>query len=99
MAEPQFGYQAVLARGESGDVVSLIAFEVRSDAPFRAVIWEIPRQAWVYAPESAARVLFDDRYFDRTRAVTRDEAEQLAREHLGEPLPAEEDLRRMCGES
>jgi hypothetical protein len=98
MAEAGFGYQAVLAQDNSITVVSLIAFEVRSDGPLRAIIWDVPRRAWVYAPDPAARFLFDDRYFDRTRSVSRDEAEQIAVDSLGSVLPREDELHHMCDE-
>ena len=56
------------------------------------------RQEWIYAPAPAARMLFDDRNFDRTRDLDRADAERAASTVLRTSLPSEDVLATMCDE-
>ena len=94
----KFDYRAVLKSDMSGQVTSLIAHQVTAQGPLRAVIWSVPRKAWIFASAPAARFLYDERYFDRTKPVDRPTAEQIAREALQTELPTEETLRTMTDE-
>jgi len=95
---PEFDYRAVLKSDMAGRITSLIAHQVTSEGPLRAVIWSVPRKAWIFASAPAARFLYDGRYFDRTRKVDRPAAEQIARESLKTELPTEQTLRTMTAE-
>ena len=97
-AIPDFDYRAVLKSDMSGEITSLIAHQVSSNSPLRAVIWSVPRKAWISAPAPAARFLYDEQYFDRTRKVDRPTAEQIARDLLHTELPSEQTLRAMIDE-
>lgn len=88
-------YKAVLKSDDSGEVTSLIAYEVLPDRPLHAVMWSARRKEWIYAPAVAAQILFDDMRSDQTRAVDRGTAEQLASETLQTTLPSEIRLRQM----
>jgi hypothetical protein len=98
MTDQQFGYQAVLTSDLSGAISSLIAYQVILDNPFQAVIWSVPRMAWIYAPGLAVAMLYDDKYQDRRKQVDRTTAEQIAREMLHTELPSEEVLQAMVEE-
>jgi hypothetical protein len=97
MPDSTFGYQAVSTPEALDQVTSLIAFEI-GQGPLRAVIWDNPRKVWMYAPAPAARFLYDDRYFDRTKELGRRDAEQVAQQVLGVELPSEATLLSMCDE-
>lgn len=96
--ETDFGYQAILKSDMSGAVTSLIAYEVQSTAPLRAVMWSAPRKAWIYAPQQAGTFLRDPNYRDRVRRIDRAEADRLARETLQSELPTEQTLLEMLEE-
>ena len=98
MADSAFDYQVVLKSDSSGATSSLIAYQVRADSPFHAVIWSVPRRSWVYAPALAVPFLYDEKYRDRIRTVDRQAAEQAARSALRTELPTEELLLAMCAE-
>lgn len=96
--QPKLHYKAVLESDESDRVTSLIAYQVASDQPLRAVMWSARRQEWIYAPAIAAGILFDDMRIDQTRTVDRGTAETLASDGLGTTLPDERTLREMYRE-
>ncbi len=98
MTDTIFGYQAILKSDMSGAVTSLIAYEVQNYHSLRAVMWSVPRKAWIYAPAVAATFLFDPNYQERTRQLDREEAERLARETLPLELPTEQALLQMLDE-
>jgi hypothetical protein len=93
-----FGYQAILRSDLSGTITSLVAYQVLLDNPFQAVIWSVPRRAWISAPGLAVPILYDDKYQERREQVSRPAAEQIAVERLHTELPIEETLRAMCEE-
>ena len=96
--QPKLHYKAVLESDESDRVTSLIAYQVASDQPLRAVMWSARRQQWIYAPAIAAAFLFDDMRIDQTRTVDRSTAETLASDALRTSLPDETTLREMYQE-
>ncbi len=98
MDQPKLHYKAVLKSDESGQVTSLIAYQVTVDRPLQAVMWSANRKEWIYAPAVAAQILFDDMKADQTRAVDRVTAERLASEALSTVLPSEATLREMYEE-
>jgi hypothetical protein len=98
MTDQKFGYQAILKSDMSGDTTSLIAYQVIQDNPFQAVIWSVPRGAWIYAPGLAVAMLYDDKYQDRRKQIDRITAEQIAQEALQTELPSEETLQTMIEE-
>ena len=98
MTGQEFGYQAILKSDESGTITSLIAYQVLLDNPFQAVIWSVPRKAWIYAPALAVPMLYDDKYQDRRKQIDRTTAEQIARETLRTDLPSEQTLQAMIEE-
>ena len=98
MTNQQFGYQAILKSDMSGAVTSLIAYEVQNQSAIRAVMWSVPRKAWIYAPAIAATFLFDPDYQERIRPLDRAEAEHVARETLQSVLPTEQTLLQMLDE-
>ena len=69
-----------------------------SRGPLRAVTWGYDAQTWIFNPGPAARLLFDDQLQDRISQVTRAEAERIALDRFGVPLPSEEELHRICEE-
>ena len=93
-----FSYKAVLGSDGSAQVVSLIASQAPPDRPLRAVVWSARREGWIFAPAPAARMLYDDRNFDRTQDIDRTEAEKIALTVFRTPLPDEDTLERMCDE-
>src|SRR4051812_7222570 len=97
MTGTEFGYQAVL-ESESDTVTSLIAYEVEMRGPLQAVLWSVPREAWIYNPDVAATFLFDPSYQERIRPLDRAEAERIAREALRTELPTEQTLLEMFEE-
>jgi hypothetical protein len=98
MADTEFGYRAILKSDMSGSVTSLIAYEVQSAKTLRAVMWSVPRKAWIYAPHQAGTFLRDPNYQDRTRPVDRTEAETIAQQALESTLPTEPTLLAMYDE-
>jgi hypothetical protein len=98
MTDTEFGYQAILKSDMSGAVTSVIAYEVQNHHSLRAVMWSVPRKAWIYAPAIAATFLFDPSYQERIRPLSRTEAEQVAREILQAGLPTEQTLLEMLDE-
>ncbi len=93
-----FSYRAVQREDGSGEVTSLIAYQVPREAPIRAIIWSAPRRAWIYAPGLAVRFLFDDQYQERSRIVDRTTAEELAANVLSTELPSEMKLQEIADE-
>jgi hypothetical protein len=98
MTDPKFGYQAILKSDMSGAVTGLIAYEVQNYHSLRAVMWSVPRKAWIYAPAIAATFLFDPDYQERIRPLDRAEAEHVARDILQSVLPTEQILLQMLDE-
>ena len=98
MTELHLSYRAILKSDRSGAVTSVIAYEVQSTAPLRAVMWSAPRKAWIYAPQQAGTFLRDPNYRERIRRINRAEAEQIAQESLLSPLPTEQTLLEMLDE-
>jgi hypothetical protein len=98
MTEAIFLYQAFLRTDGSGRASSLIAYQVLDNSELRAVMWSVPRRAWIYAPGTAVGLLYSDEYHDRTRLVDRQTAERIATEEISTDLPTEEVLLAMCDE-
>jgi len=98
MRHPNFAYRAVVKPENPDRVRNLIAYRVPANGPFEAVIWSVPRKAWIYAPELAVRFVFDYKYHDKSRPVDRATAEQIAREILHAELPSVTTLEAMCEE-
>ncbi len=98
MTKPPFAYQAFLKTKGTTEVSSLIAYWAPATAPLRAVMWSVPRRQWIYAPGTAAGLLFDEEYRDETLVIDRPTAEQMAKEQLHTELPSEETLQAMCDE-
>jgi hypothetical protein len=98
MTDTEFGYQAIMKSDMSGVVTSLIACEVQNHQALRAVMWSVPRKAWIYAPAIAATFLFDPDHQERIRPLDRAEAEHVAREILQSVLPTEQTLLEMLDE-
>ena len=98
MTDQRFGYQVILKSDMSGTISSLIAYQVVEENPFQAVIWSVPRKAWIYAPGLAVAMLYDDKYQDRRKQVDRMTAEQIAQEALHTELPSEAILQAMVEE-
>ena len=92
-----FGYKAIKGKHGSSEVTSLIAYRIYG-GPAQGVIWNVGTKDWTFSPESAARFLFDDRFYDMSFHVGRSEAVTIARETLGAELPSEDALRRMCAD-
>lgn len=91
------GYHAVQRRRRTHPTSIIIPWMLVGQ-PLRAVIWDSPRQAWTYDPTTAETLMFDDHFQEEVRPISRTEAEQIAREHLGTELPSEEEIRRICEE-
>lgn len=96
MTDPEFAYDVVMA--EDGTATSIIAYQERVGEPFRAVLWSVPRQQWIFAPAIAADVLYDDDDPRRTEAVDRTAAERIAVDTLHRQLPSEPNLIALCEE-
>ena len=94
----QLGYRVVLKADMSGAVTSVIAYEVQTTQPLRAVLWSVPRQTWIYGPQMAGTFLRDPNYRERVARIDRAEAEQIARETLRSELPSEQTLLVMFEE-
>ncbi len=76
--------------------MGLITVEA-STGPLRAVLWNHRAKAWTFSPDIAARILYDDRNFDRWTEVDRSRAEEIALT-LGTELPSELELHRISNE-
>ena len=98
MDETKFDYRAILKSDESGQIVSIVAQLIEVSRPLQAVLWSVPRKAWIYGPGLAVRFIYDDQHWDRVRVVDRPEAEQIARDSLQTQLPSVEHLLEMCQE-
>lgn len=96
--ETEFDYRAILKSDESGQIVSIVAQLIEVSRPLQAVLWSVPRRAWIYGPGLAVRFLYDDQYWDRVRMIDRPEAEKIARAVLQTELPSVERLLQMCQE-
>ena len=96
--KPDFGYLAVLKSDMSGETTSIIAHQTADDGPLQAVLWSVSRRRWIYAPALAVRFLYDDQYRDRSKRVSRQEAESIAEHNLGVLLPSESQFRELCEE-
>ena len=96
MTDPEFAYDVLMT--EDGTTTSIIAYQERIGESFRAVLWSVPRQQWIFAPAIGADVLYDDDDPRRTEAVDRAAAEQIAVDVLHHELPSETDLIALCEE-
>jgi hypothetical protein len=98
MSQEPFGYWAIYGKaGRTSPATGLICNEY-SRGPFRAVIWDHFERRWAFNPRAAAPFLFDFEKMDRSTKISRAEAEKLALETFGVPLPSEEELHRICEE-
>jgi hypothetical protein len=93
-----FDYDVVYQMGRGSPLTSLIVSWLETDRPLRAVLWSVPRQRWISAPEIAVTLLYDDTEEKGVGPVDRATAERIAREYLGTELPTEEQLHRICEE-
>ena len=98
MTTGSFAYYVVRKKDPTSEPSSLIAAWVDATTPLRAVLWSVPRKAWIYAPGPAAGMIYDDRHRDEVQPVDRQTAERIARESLEQELPSEEELHRICEE-
>jgi len=98
MTDVEFDYTEVLKTDTSDVVVNVVAHQTISNSPLRAVLWSSLHHAWIFAPGPAARLLYDDRNFDRLRGIDRATAERAAREQLQKELPSEAELQTICDE-
>ncbi|WP_250000536.1 hypothetical protein [Actinoplanes sp. M2I2] len=92
-----FAYKAILRSDDRSTITSLVAYQP-GDQALRAVLWSVPRQQWIYAPNIAAPILYDDQEQDRGRPVDRRTAEQISREILHTALPTEAALSELSDE-
>ncbi|MFD0747615.1 hypothetical protein ACFQ1L_41820 [Phytohabitans flavus] len=93
-----FAYHVVYRHRAPGPIVNLIAEWVESRTPLRAVLWNVPQARWSYEPGIAARTIYGDVEMEKTEPVDRATAERVARDVLGQELPTEEELHRICAE-
>lgn len=63
--------------------------------PPRTILWNHVDRIWEFNRRVGASFLFDDEKQERTRVISRSEAEVIAREDLGTELPSEGELHRM----
>ncbi|GAA2495062.1 hypothetical protein Ahu01nite_032310 [Winogradskya humida] len=98
MTEPAFSYRTILKSDESGLITSIVVHRVQVTGPLEAILWSVPRKAWIYAPALAVRFLFDDQYRERTQSLDRTTAGRIAHDVLETELPSEETLQAMCEE-
>jgi hypothetical protein len=98
MTKAEFDYRAILKSDESGRVTSMVAHLVQVTGPLQAVLWSVPRKAWIYAPGLASRFIYDDLMQDRVQTLDRPEAERIAQQVLQTELPSEELLLKTCEE-
>jgi hypothetical protein len=93
-----FGYHVVQKSRKDPEPSSVIASWIRADKPLWAVMWSVPRAAWIYAPGIAAGLMYDDQYQEEVHPVDRATAERIAQEALGSELPSEEQLIQLMEE-
>src|SRR5689334_18618496 len=98
MSQEPFGYWAIHPAGEPTATPTGLICNEYSRGPFRAVIWDHFEKKWSFRPRAAAPFLFDFEKMDRSTKISRAEAEKLALERFGVPLPSEEELHRICEE-
>jgi hypothetical protein len=98
MTQHDFAYKAILKSDDRSTVTSLVAYQAPGDRKLRAVIWSVPRRQWIYAPNIAASILYDDQEQDRGRPVDRQTAEQISRDVLHTELPSESALTDLSDE-
>ena len=97
MNDQQFAYVVVLSDDET-TAVSLIAYKEQPTDKLRAVIWNVRRRRWIYAPAIAAQILYDDLDATSSRSVDCVAAERAAKEYLSTALPSEQELIALCVE-
>lgn len=93
-----FAYHVVYKQKAPGPIINVIAEWVESGTPLRAVLWNVPKATWSYEPGIAARTIYGDAEMEKTDPVDRATAETVARDVLGQDLPTEEELHRICTE-
>lgn len=98
MSTGRFAYWAIFATEERIPPATGVFCDELSRGPLRAVMWSREAQTWIFNPGPAARLLFDDQLQDRISQLTREEAETIALQRYGVPLPSEEELHRICEE-
>jgi hypothetical protein len=98
MTGTEFGYRTILKSDESGTITSMVAHHIDVARPLQAVMWSVPRKAWIYAPGLTVRFIYDDVLQDRVQVIDRQTAERIARDILRTELPTEASLMRMCEE-
>ena len=94
MTESDFAYKVILRSDDRSTITSLVAYQPGAEA-LRAVLWSARRRQWIYAPNIAAPILYDDQEQDRGRAVDRQTAERISRDVLDTELPTEQELTEM----
>lgn len=92
-----FFYKAILKSDDLSTITSLVAYQPGTEG-LRAVLWSVPRRQWIYAPNIAAPILYDDQQQDRGRPIDRDTAEKISREVLGTELPSDDVLLEISAE-
>jgi hypothetical protein len=92
-----FAYKAILRSDDRSTITSLVAYQPGNQA-LRAVLWSVPRRQWIYAPDLAAPILYDDQQLDRGQPVDRQTAERISRDVLRTELPSEADLTEISDE-
>lgn len=98
MSREPFGYWAIHRAGEPNSPATGLICSEYGPGPFRAVIWSHYQKKWAFNPRAAAPFLFDFEKMDRSTKISRAEAEKLALEKFGVPLPSEEELHRISEE-
>jgi hypothetical protein len=98
MVDGPMGYYAIFETEERIPPATGVFSVESSQGPLRAVTWGYDEQTWIYNPGPAARLLFDDQLWDRRIQITRAEAERIALDRYGVPLPSEAELHRICEE-
>nr|BFE66982.1 hypothetical protein GCM10020092_002830 [Actinoplanes digitatis] len=98
MTGTEFAYRTILKSDESGTITSMVAHHIDVARPLQAVLWSVPRKAWIYAPGLAVRFIYDDQLQDRVQVIDRPTAEEIARDVLRADLPTEASLMRLCEE-
>ena len=64
--------------------------------PPRTILWNHVDRIWEFNGRVGARFLFDEEKQERTRVISRSEAEVIVREDLGTELPSEAELHQMA---
>jgi hypothetical protein len=98
MDRDPFGYYAMFQTDQRIPPATGVFCDEFSLGPLRAVTWSRAAQTWIFNPSLVARFLFDDQLLERTSQVTRAEAERIALDRYGVPLPSEGELHRICEE-